>query len=147
RGLLQPVTALRLTRGSYVAGWGMEAMPLAKLNLWYFDAATQVWRIRLAAPPVSSDSPSTLRAGDAFYSLPNGSTLSLAPAASLTIRFYHQDHLRSSSVLTDAAGAIIEETVNYAYGHPRFLHQPGSVAEPYSFTQKERDSESGLTYF
>jgi RHS repeat-associated protein len=46
------------------------------------------------------------------------------------------------------AGALVEETANYAFGRPRTSYKPGPVLpEPYGFTQKERDKESGLHYF
>ncbi len=64
----------------------------------------------------------------------------------LKVRYYHQDHLGSSSVIADAVGRIVEEVVNYAYGTPRNRYQVAGITDPYSFTQKERDGESGIDY-
>jgi RHS repeat-associated protein len=49
--------------------------------------------------------------------------------------------------MTDASGAIVEETAFYPFGIPRHEHRLRQVEEPYKFTQKERDPESGLHYF
>src|SRR2546426_8027040 len=43
--------------------------------------------------------------------------------------------------ITDANGALIEETAFYPFGTPRNEFQPRQVHEPYQFTQKERRSE------
>jgi RHS repeat-associated protein len=49
--------------------------------------------------------------------------------------------------MTDARGALVEETAFYPFGIPRHEHRLRQVEEPYTFTQKERDRESGLHYF
>ena len=70
------------------------------------------------------------------------------PDSPLTVRYYHQDHLKSTNVITDAVGNLLEEIAYYPYGHPRHTHRPMSIeAEPYKFSQKEIDSETGLQYF
>src|SRR5262249_20640901 len=38
------------------------------------------------------------------------------------IRYYHPDHLGSSSVMTDAEGTLVEETAFYPFGEPRNEH-------------------------
>jgi RHS repeat-associated protein len=55
--------------------------------------------------------------------------------------------LGSSAYLSDAQGNIIEESVNYPFGHPRHDFRPRGIREDYQFTQKEQDSESQLHYF
>jgi RHS repeat-associated protein len=70
-----------------------------------------------------------------------------APDAALRILYYHHDHLSSSSVLTDANGALVEETAFYPFGAERTGYRPRQFEESYKFTQKERDAESGLSYF
>lgn len=67
----------------------------------------------------------------------------------LTVVFYHADHLGSANVTTDAAGAVVSETVYYPYGGPRHevpAAQPGGDPR-YRFTDHEHDDESGLQYF
>ena len=71
--------------------------------------------------------------------------------ATTDIAYYHQDHLGSSDVLTDADGGLLEEYAFYPYGHPRHTYKSEgsgkSLEANYLFTQKERDKESGLQYF
>jgi hypothetical protein len=70
-----------------------------------------------------------------------------APDAALRIRYYHQDHLGSSSVITDAEGAPLQETAFYPFGGPRNENRFRQAEEHYQFSQKERDPESRLLYF
>ena len=49
--------------------------------------------------------------------------------------------------MTDQAGALVEETAYYPFGAVRHTYEPRNLTEPYQFTQKERDAESGLHYF
>lgn len=70
------------------------------------------------------------------------------PATPEGIRYYHQDHLGSSNLLADGNGNLVEEMAFYPFGHPRNTYVPGGTGgEPYLFTQKEKDKESGLQYF
>ena len=62
--------------------------------------------------------------------------------------FYHQDHLGSTNVLTDEDGNLVEEVLYFPFGQPRISHRrTSSKTEPYKFTQKELDDETGLQYF
>ncbi|RYG27550.1 MAG: hypothetical protein EOO01_41175, partial [Chitinophagaceae bacterium] len=65
----------------------------------------------------------------------------------LEVRYYHQDHLGSSSVMTDSNGQIASESAFYPFGHPRNDPEVEKFEDNYGFTQKERDKESGLNYF
>ncbi len=80
----------------------------------------------------------------------NGSTrvasIALRPE-SQEIKYYHQDHLGSSGVMTDAEGVLVEEFSYYPFGDVRSHYETDRSGEPYQFTQKERDKESGLNYF
>lgn len=70
------------------------------------------------------------------------------PAFAFAIRYYHQDHLGSTNVMTDAAGNLLEEIAYYPYGSTRETYRRTSFeAEPYRFSQKETDKETGLQYF
>jgi RHS repeat-associated protein len=91
--------------------------------------------------------PSLLLPGDALFARPEVMSTLTVPESALAVRYYHQDHLGSSSMLTDTAGALVSETANYAFGFARneFLHR--NLREAYGFTQKESDPESGLQYF
>jgi RHS repeat-associated protein len=60
------------------------------------------------------------------------------------IRYYHQDHLGSSTAITDSTGALVLRN-NYApYGED--AASEGKTAVRYKFTDKEKDS-TGLYYF
>src|SRR6185436_3966804 len=91
--------------------------------------------------------PPTLAPGEAIY-VHSNQTIDLgAPTTEERIRYYHEDHLGSSSVMTDANGALVEETAFYPFGIPRNERRLCPIEESYKFTQKERDPESGLHYF
>jgi RHS repeat-associated protein len=143
----------RLVNGpGYLSGWGFEPMRLttnlpAGLDVWAYDGPAQVWHKRFSGPLAdASDLPRSLDAGRALFARSDSAVILPGPDPTLTIRFYHQDHLGSSSVLTDAAGNLVEETANYAFGHSRNQLQPRGLVEPYSFTQKERDKETAYQY-
>ena len=59
--------------------------------------------------------------------------------------FYHQDGLGSVTDLTDSAGATAKSYSYDAYG--TIVDQTGTVEQPYTYTGREFDSESGLYYY
>ncbi|MFO0697903.1 MAG: RHS repeat-associated core domain-containing protein [Nitrospira sp.] len=59
--------------------------------------------------------------------------------------FYHQDGLGSVTELTDSAGATVKGYSYDAYGN--ILESPGTLEQPYTYTGRELDSESGLYYY
>ncbi|MBI5343479.1 MAG: RHS repeat protein [Deltaproteobacteria bacterium] len=59
--------------------------------------------------------------------------------------FYHTDHLRSSSVITDASGAKVEEIYYFPFGATRL--NSGSVNLKHKYTGQEEDAETGLYYY
>lgn len=59
--------------------------------------------------------------------------------------FYHQDGLGTVTDLTDSAGATTKSYSYDAYGN--ILESPGTLEQPYSYTGREFDSESGLYYY
>jgi RHS repeat-associated protein len=126
----------------------------ANAALWAFDAATQRWLTRL--PPSVGGVVSGGGAGSWPASLSPGAPLFITaeepvnfatPDVALRIQYYHADHLGSSSVVTDQFGEVVEEAAYYPFGAVRHSEQPRGVLDPYQFTQKERDAESGLHYF
>ncbi len=58
---------------------------------------------------------------------------------------YFSNHLGSTSVITNASGTIVEESDYYPFGGERVV--VNNDPNPYKFTGKERDSESGLDNF
>jgi RHS repeat-associated protein len=61
------------------------------------------------------------------------------------ISYFFADHLGSSRVVTNATGTIVEDSDFYPFGGERII--VNNDPNPYKFTGKERDSESGLDYF
>lgn len=63
-------------------------------------------------------------------------------------RFYLHDHLGSTRLTLSATGSVLEARSDFPYGHARFSHTaPAAAAEPYAFSGKEHDKETGLHYF
>lgn len=56
--------------------------------------------------------------------------------------YFHQDHLGSSSAMSNATGQLVETTEHQPYGAVRF--HTGTEASNYNFTGQEADPESGL---
>jgi RHS repeat-associated protein len=59
--------------------------------------------------------------------------------------YYFSDHLKTASVITDAAGVIKAESDYYPWGGE--LQFVSNDSNHYKFTGKERDSETQLDYF
>jgi hypothetical protein len=110
--------------GSFQPGAGLEALslpdPSANVALWHYDAPSQSWQVR--APAVPSSDPEFLSPGDAIFMNPAAPAELRIPEAALRVRYYHQDHLGSSSVITDDAGALVEEIAFYPFGVARHGH-------------------------
>ncbi|MGO8678836.1 MAG: toxin TcdB middle/N-terminal domain-containing protein [Limisphaerales bacterium] len=137
--------------GGYLAGTGLEAWtPLFSTNCsqWSYDSQSTQWNARLSGDlAFLSGPPWTIAPGQALYvgaSAPAGLEI---PDPTLRVRYYHQDHLGSSSVITDSSGQIVEESAFYPFGLARVQSEARNIHDPYQFTQKERDLESGLHYF
>ena len=144
---------------NYLPSTGLEAwtpdFPDA-VSVWHFspqpggsaDAPFSPWRFQLTGDlSAVHELPHTFPPGHALYVINDAPFELEIPDPALRIRYYHQDHLGSSSVMTDTDGALVEETAFYPFGIQRHEHRLRQVEEPYKFTQKERDPESGLHYF
>jgi len=59
--------------------------------------------------------------------------------------FYHQDGLGTVTELTDGTGAVAQSYAYDAYG--TIIQQTGTVENPYTYTGREFDAESGLYYY
>ena len=59
--------------------------------------------------------------------------------------YYVQDHLGSSSIMLDRAGARIQHYENFAYGNQRYSETSLSVTHRY--TGQVFDEETGLYYY
>ncbi len=129
------------------------ALQAAARKVGFFDAAAQVWRLwQDGAPGQVSSLPDPI-APDAAFFIETKSQHEPAPSPSaLRIQYYLQDHLKSSNILTDARGNVLEETAFYPFGAIRYQHRSGAglaalVPGKYLYAQQELDRESGLTNF
>jgi RHS repeat-associated protein len=61
--------------------------------------------------------------------------------------FYNTDHLGSSSWITDASGSATQHLQYLPYGEDYIYQRNSSWAVPYTFSGKEKDSETGYSYF
>ena len=59
--------------------------------------------------------------------------------------YYHADGLRSITHITDAAGNIVQAYMYNAFGE--IVTQDGTLSNPYTYTSREYDPESGLYYY
>jgi len=59
--------------------------------------------------------------------------------------FYHQDGLGSVTELTDSTGTTVKAYAYDAWGN--LIEQTGTVANPYTYTGREVDAESGLYHY
>ncbi|HXE91556.1 MAG TPA: RHS repeat-associated core domain-containing protein, partial [Terriglobales bacterium] len=89
-----------------------------------------------------SDLSSNIREEYVFF---NGRRVARRTAATGAVVYYFSDHLGSASVITNAAGTIVEESDYYPFGGERIIVNNDPNA--YKFTGKERDAETGLDYF
>ena len=151
-----PNSRLITTGPNFLPSAGLEAWDLnsaisnlQSAALWSFDGMAQSWDTYLSPPLGLLLAPRStfLSPGQALCLRATDSAQLEIPDSALRIRYYHQDHLGSSTVLTDTAGQLVEETANYAFGYPRHEFQPRGLHEIYQFTQKERDEETCLQYF
>ncbi len=114
---------------------------------WRFDPDQKAWDIHLGLG-TGTDPPSVqIGPGEALY-LSASNAIAVPPGLFVArIRYYHDDHLGSASVITDEHGALLEESTYYPFGALRTHYQVGSDTVAYGFDGKERDAESGLHYF
>jgi RHS repeat-associated protein len=61
--------------------------------------------------------------------------------------FYHSDHLGSSAWVTDASGNAIQHLQYLPFGEDFVSQQSTSFASRYTFSAKEKDTETGYSYF
>ena len=59
--------------------------------------------------------------------------------------FYHADHSGSILDLTDSSGAVVKSYVYDSFGG--IVHETGTLPNPYAYTGREFDPETGLYYY
>ncbi|MBA5864885.1 MAG: DUF2778 domain-containing protein [Nitrospira sp. CR1.1] len=72
-------------------------------------------------------------------------TVPVSSAVAGSTLFYHQDGLGTVTELTDSNGAVAKAYAYDAYGS--ILESPGTVEQPYTYTGRELDQETGLYYY
>lgn len=65
----------------------------------------------------------------------------------LTMYSYHYNHQGSVSVVTNMLGHVHQHLQYLPYGGIFVDHRTSSYSSTYTFSAKEKDSESGYTYF
>jgi RHS repeat-associated protein len=146
-----------LTGGSqFIGNVFLEPISLPEVppvSLWLarYDSIGQKWQHWFGQAELAgvTDDPGFRRLlpGQALWTRGGKDNLLPANFLSLQVRYYHQDHLGSTAVTSDAEGNLVSETANFAFGQPRNEFTSKSLKDPYQFTQKERDAETGLNYF
>ena len=63
------------------------------------------------------------------------------------VYFYHSDHLGSANWITDATGTPVQHLQYLPYGEPYINQRVSGYSERFTFTGKERDEETGYSYF
>ena len=148
-GLEQPIAPIDVTAAAATGTLAVDLIDTggiggnAPLYLVTRDQATnQVLESRLLFPARATFASTT----------PLGTPLVVAsttvptttPVADGTL-YYHQDGLGTVTELTDINGAVAKAYAYDAYGN--ILESPGTVEQPYTYTGREFDSESGLYYY
>ncbi|MBA4386928.1 MAG: hypothetical protein C0404_03040 [Verrucomicrobia bacterium] len=148
-----PTSVLVRAGGDYARCPGLEAVAVSStlppgVEARFYGADTLKWQGSYTGDLASVSSvPMFMRPQDAVF-VRDVTNLNLAlPSTALQVRFYHQDHLGSSSVLTDGDGRMIEQSAFHPFGARRNHLVSGVAGDPFCFAQKERDPESGLQYF
>ena len=77
----------------------------------------------------------------------SGGLISSSPSGAGGSYFYHSDHLGSSSLITDANGNITQHVEYVPFGEVFVEERNSNWSTPYLFNGKERDAETGLSYY
>jgi RHS repeat-associated protein len=139
--------------GSYYPAAGFDVLSVsnalpAGVTAWFFVREAQRWYACLTGElNLPSELPEFLAPGEALFVHATAPAHLEMPNPDLRIRYYHQDHLGSSSYLSDGQGNFMEETTCYPFGAVRTNRRQTRLREEYGFAQKESDRESGLHYF
>ncbi len=116
-------------------------------GLWAYAGAQAGWDTYTSGNPEYVNTLPGTSSGRGYWIVSNEAIALTAPAPG-DVRYYHTDHLGSTSVVTDENGELVSEFYNYPFGFPRHEHHAGDPFNPhYQFTGKEQDQESGLHYF
>ncbi|MGD2109469.1 MAG: RHS repeat-associated core domain-containing protein, partial [Phycisphaerae bacterium] len=131
--------------GQTIEAWHQQYPELR--SVWGYSSAQSEWASFNADAPAYVNTLTTAAVGAGYWIVSDAAILLTIPPAG-DVRYYHLDHLGSTSVISDAGGAVISEFYTYPYGSPRHEYHAGQPYDPYyRFTGKEQDVETGLHYF
>ena len=128
---------------------------IAPLDLSSLDIRT-IDGDRMDAPWWLDEAPAGLEAGlklnvwkllHAMDLLSSPSTVPPDTDDELDVYFYHSDHLGSASWITEAGGKPVQHIQYLPYGEPFVNQRVSGYNERFTFTGKERDEETGYSYF
>ena len=122
-------------------------IPADVSQAWVFDASQQSWTALLEAPIDSlTDLPESLAPGGVVYVVSETGQVWNTPSPDSVMQYYHQDHIGSVDTITNNIAGVESRNRFYPFGYNR---QIGAAmkADPYGFTDKEKDEESNLNYF
>ncbi|MCX6925206.1 MAG: hypothetical protein NT154_18635, partial [Verrucomicrobia bacterium] len=151
----EPTSRTVTATGDFLPSAGLEVWDIKSAisnvpfaTAWTFDGSSARWLSWLPPPlELQSDLPAFLAPGQAVFARADAPAQLEVPESALRIRYYHEDHLGSTSSVTDSVGQLAEECALYPFGEPRVVFQPRALTEAYLFTQKERDAEAAFSYF
>lgn len=119
--------------------------------VWAYAGDLHGWRVMNLDSPFWLNTLHTTAAGLGYWVIPDSSAELTPPQPPVVPPvFYHPDHLGSTNLTTDTKGAVLSEVVYYPFGairHSVNLRTGSSALPAYGFSDKERDTESGLNYF
>lgn len=129
-------------------GWRLPVVDNRIGYVWWLDAVQQEWRMETPLFPVLSlPVPKILSAGQVVFAPDWTVSSGVQPELEPSIVYYQADHLGSTALLTDSDGKVVYEAIYHPFGELRSERFQTFEAEPYGFTGKERDAESGWSYF
>ena len=122
---------------------------------------TQLGKYRFAVVDscVAGDSLASVKLQNAVQAFPTDSfptpapmlgylhSLVSKPKAVSTLYFYHPDHLGSASWITNIYGRTIQHLYYLPWGEDFVNQRTGSFSSMYTFSAKEKDTETGYSYF
>jgi len=74
-------------------------------------------------------------------------TLPILNTTAKEIYYYHTDHLGSSAWITDSLGVAVQHLAYLPWGEPFVTQKTGNFNPTYTFSGKEKDAETGYSYF
>ena len=117
------------------------------------------YRFTIVDSCVAGDSLAPIKLQDAARAFPTDSfptptpmlgylhSLTNHPNTVSTLYFYHPDHLGSASWITNIYGRTIQHLYYLPWGEDFVNQRTGSFSSMYTFSAKEKDAETGYSYF